>query len=124
MKSSRVVVTPTTAEDAREFLTELPWRIQAVTGRVDGEVRGIGGITMLPDGTCAVFLEASEEDCRKYPVTLHREALKFLAAAKARGIRKLVAQVDSSREAAIRWLERLGFEYAGMVDGEVVYIWQ
>src|SRR3990167_7521406 len=106
-----VQVKPTTADDVREFFPEaLPWRIKALTGRVGGQIKGIGGMAVLPDGTLAAFLEASEDDCRRYPITLHRAARRFLADARAQCVRKIMAKCDTGRVAAARWLERLGFE--------------
>lgn len=120
-----VEVAPTTPADVAEFLPDgLPWRIRAWTARRDSNVIGIGGIAYLPDGTMIAFLEASEEDCQKHRVTLHRMALRFFSQFKAQGARRIVAIVDAKREAAARWLKRIGFEPVGEVDGEVVYRWQ
>lgn len=125
MRKTDVVVTPTTPADVDQFCKDkLPFRIRAVTGRVNGEIKGIGGVTTLPDGTLVAFLEASEDDCKRYPVALHRAARRFLADMEARGIHRIVARLDSTRDAAGRWLERLGFKPTSVVDGETYYTWQ
>jgi topoisomerase IA-like protein len=111
---ARMTISPTTPADVEEFKHATPpYRIRAVTGRVDGRIVGIGGIAYLPDGTVAAFLEATDE-ARKYAVTLHKTALRSL-----KGYRKLVALCDPEIEAAPRWLKRLGFE---PVDGLEVYV--
>lgn len=119
-----ITVAPTTQDDVEAFLQTRPWRLKAVTGRVNGEIKGIGGIAFLPDGLAVAFLEASEDDCRRYPITLHRTAKAFLDDARGRGMRNILALVDSKREAADRWLKRLGFERIGESGGEVVYQWR
>jgi hypothetical protein len=101
-----VDVSPTTPGDVQRFLRQLPWRIRAMTAKVDGQIKGIGGVALLPDGTAIAFLEASEDDCKRYPLTLHRTAKKLFDDMKGR---KIVAILDHEREAAPRWLARLGF---------------
>lgn len=114
---------PTTPEDVASFIKEpLPYRIRAITGTVDGEIKGIGGLAYLPDGTAVAFLEMAE-GAERYKVTLHRAALRVIEEAKARGVRKIVAQADLTRDTAERWLDRLGFAPVE-VDGERVWIWQ
>ena len=88
------------------------------------EILGIGGLAMLPDGQTAAFLEVSEENAKKYPITLHKAARLILQQAKDLGLRRLVTRADTRREAAERYLQRLGFEFAGKDDGEVIYLWQ
>lgn len=108
-----MVISPTTPADVEEFKQQTPpYRIRAVTGRVDGRIVGIGGIAYLPDGTVAAFLEATDE-ARRHAVTLHREARKVLSEAARAGHRMVVALADTSIEAAPRWLKRLGFEPVG-----------
>lgn len=120
-----VEITNTTAADVLEFFDHpLPLRIRAKTVRIDGEIKGIGGLAFLRDGTRVAFLEAAEDDCRKYRVTLHRIARVFMTEARAAGIKRMVASFDGKREASKRWLARLGFEPVQMCDGEVFYLWQ
>lgn len=114
-----MTISPTTPDDVAEFgHATPPYRIRAVTGRVDGKIVGIGGIAYLPDGTVAAFLEATDE-ARRHAVTLNREARKALSEAAKAGHRVVVALADSSIEAAPRWLKRLGF---APVEGQEVYV--
>lgn len=116
-------VRPTVQADVDEFLGRpLPYRAQAFTGRVDGEIKGIGGIAYLPDGTAVAFLHLAK-DANRYAITLHKTARAIIAEAKKRGIRKLTAQADPAQPTAERWLARLGFEPVA-IDGERVWIWQ
>src|SRR5437762_2925276 len=118
-----VEITPTTPADVTEFFPKAQlWRIRALTARLDGKIIGIGGIATLPDGTMAAFLECEEEWARKYPLTLHKTALRVLADARLRGVRKLVAMSDDRRDAARRWLQRLGFEASTVLDGKQFYL--
>lgn len=119
----KIELRPTTQADVDEFLKRpSPYRIRAFTGWVDGEIKGIGGLAYLPDGTALAFLELAE-GARRYAVTLHKAALRTIEEAKARGVRKIVAQADTSYSTAERWLTRLGFEPVE-IDGQKVYLWQ
>lgn len=119
----RADVRPATLEDFQDFLGRPPpYRAQAFTGRVDGEIKGIGGIAYLPDGTAIAFLHLAK-DANRYAMTLHKTAMAVMALAEKRGIRKLTAQADPAQPTAERWLARLGFEPVA-VDGERVWIWQ
>lgn len=120
-----VTIEPTTSTDVAEFFpSDPPFRIRALTARLDGKVIGIGGITYRPDGIALAFLECSEEHCRKYPKRLHATAKRVIDEAKAAGIKRIIAKVDGSRERAAAWLKRLGFEPIGETDGQQVYQWQ
>lgn len=92
--------------------------------RVDGTIIGIGGVAYHSDGSTVAFIEASEADCKRYPVTLHKAALRTLADLKSKGVRRVIAKVDPSREAAGRWLLRLGFKRFTHIDGQDGYLWQ
>lgn len=118
-------VAPTTRDDVGAFFPQAsPWRIRALTASVDGKIIGIGGIAHHYDGSMVAFIEASEADCKRYPVTLHKAALRALKEWRALGIKRVFAKVDTSREAAGRWLLRLGFRRAGQIDGQDGYLWQ
>lgn len=120
-----VRLVPTTREHCEAFFpAALPWRIRALTALRGDEVIGIGGIAFPPEGQARAFLEVSEEMAKQYPVTLHKAAHAVLKQAQELGLRQLVTRADTRREAAERYLQRLGFEPAGEQDGEVVYLWQ
>ena len=115
---------PTTRRDIEEFFPKASnWRIKALTVRVDGEIKGIGGFAIMPNGVKIAFLEASEEDCKKYPVTLLRAAKRFFRELDP-GIVKLSATCDAARKAASGWLEHLGFKKTGIAGGEEVWQWR
>jgi len=114
-----IIVTPTTPEDVHEFRQATPpYRIRAVTGRVDGKIVAIGGLAYLPEGGVMAFLEATDE-ARKHAVTLHKEAKRALLSAARAGHRSVMALCDPEVAAAPRWLERLGFE---PVEDSKVYV--
>ena len=118
-------ITPTTAEDTKEFFPKAAsWRIRAKTVRINGTIVGIGGYSILPDGSRVAFLEASEEVCKEYPVILYRATIKFFEELKQRGTFRLIATCDSAREAAPRWLEHWGFIKVAVKNGEDIYKWQ
>lgn len=123
--STRATVSPTTAADVAAFFPKgISWRIRALTVRVDDTIIGIGGLAYLPDpdATVAAFIECSEDDARKYPVTLMKAAKMTLAMAREHGIRRMVALGDTARDAAPRFLERLGFRQAGTINGKKIYL--
>lgn len=99
-------------------------RVIALTARdEDGRIIGIGGVAFLKDGQRLAFTELTDE-ARKYPVALHKTALKLLDVARQRGIRRIVATADmAASPAAKRWLERLGF-IEHHYNGIAVYIWR
>lgn len=119
----KIDIRQTTQADVEEFLgRDLPYRAQAYTGRDGEDIKGIGGIAYLPDGTALAFLHLAK-GANRYAVTLHRMAKTILAEAAQRGIRKIIARADPAQPTAERWLTRLGFEPI-MVDGERIWIWQ
>lgn len=118
-------ISNTTSDDVREFFPKAqPWRIRAITVRVDGKVIGIGGYSILSNGKKVAFLEATEETIRAYPVILYRATRKFFDEIKAEGVFRMIACSDKNREAAERWLKYLGFSYLGKVENEDVWQWQ
>lgn len=125
MTNYSVRLVPTTQAHCEAFLpAPLPWRIRALTAIKGDEVLGIGGLAMLPDGTTAAFLEVSEENAKRHPITLHKAAHRILKMARDLGLKRLITRADLRREAAERYLSRLGFEYADTVDGEVYWAWR
>lgn len=123
-KHNEVSITPTTADDVREFYqVAIPWRIRALTVRVNGEIKGIGGYAILPDGNKVAFVEASEADCKRYRFALTRAVRRFFREVSDNGVRRLIACGVTFREASPRWLERLGFEMSGVIEGQTIYLW-
>lgn len=116
-------IRPTTLADCEAFYgRELPYRIKAYTGLIDGEVVCIGGLGFPHDGTIA-FADMKEA-VRQWPyaVELHRFARRVIAEAKAAGVNRIVARADASIEAAGRWLKRLGFE--PLTSDGTLWVWR
>ena len=115
---------PTTRADIAALDLDLAWRIRAETAVVDGAPVAVGGITYLPDGTVAAFVEPYDAISR-FPVGFTRAVRRGLAAARARGVRRIVAlaDVEGAGEAAERWLRRLGF-HPVEAPGALVYVWE
>jgi hypothetical protein len=121
----RVRLVPTTAEHVERYSgTMPPWRIKSITALRGDEVLGFGGIGFLPDGTTAGFIEASEEACRKHPITLYKAVQKIIAQARAAGVKRMVTHCDTSREAAERFLERIGFRFFAHWNGQDIWVWE
>jgi hypothetical protein len=118
----KVEIVPTKSEDIPDVIDgPLPFRIKGLTGKLGDEVLGVGGLAFLPDGTVAAFLIIKEE-ARKYPVALHKAALRTLAEARQMGIRKIVARAQKGLDAAAPWLARLGFK-PFVMDNEKFWVW-
>ena len=117
-------IRPTTKADCEAFYGKaLPYRIKAYTGLIDDEVVAIGGLGFPPEGPAIGFADL-KDIARQWPyaVELHRFARRVIAEAKAAGVPRIVAKADTSIEAAVRWLERLGFE---PLNGEgTLFIWR
>lgn len=117
-----VTLRPAVADDFRDLVgKDPPFRVQAITGELDGKPIGIGGIAHQPDGITTAFL-TFRGDARKVSVSLHRAALLTLESARKLGIRRIVAKADPDIERAEPWLLRLGFEPLEY-DGERFFVW-
>ena len=114
-----VVVRPATADDFIAFTGSLPHcRTRAWVGEIDGRIIGMGGVAYPPDGPVPVMWADYSEEARAHALTLHKQAVKFLASLDHK---RLVCVADKSVPATRRWLERLGFVASGKVtdDGEI-----
>ena len=120
---TRAVVRPSVAEDIPLFFDEpLPWRIKGLTGFIDGEPVGIGGIAFPPEGGPWVF-SSFKEEARAYPIEMHRAGLRLMKELRDQGVHSVRATVDEGIPAAERWLRRLGFKPTDRIDGTVVWTW-
>jgi hypothetical protein len=120
----RISITPTTPADVAEFFPRAsPWRIQALTVRVDGLIVGIGGYYYNTDGTRVAFVEAAEADCKRYRLALAKAARRFFREIDAQGVTRLCAEADLKREAAARWLQHLGFNEMHRTGNKSYWQW-
>lgn len=123
----KIELTPATEADCREAMRmfsgqerPIPMRVAAIAGRMDGKLLGVGGILFRPDGFRVAFLDVGDEG-RRYPVALHKAALKVIEMAKQAKVRRLVATSFGMHPKSPRWLIRLGFR-AQALDGGTAYV--
>ena len=99
----------------------LPFRVRGFTAELDGKILGLGGLAFLSTETTGIYLLLFD-GYEKFPITLHKAALKVLNMAREMGIKKLVSLADQDFPNAERWHERLGF-IPTMIYGQKVYQW-
>lgn len=99
---------PATAEDLRAFAGGPAPTAKAVAGVLDGAVVALGGLAFV-DGKVVAFCNVTPS-IRKYPVLIHRTALRVMADARRAGHRIIYAQPDPDEKNASKWLGRLGFK--------------
>lgn len=103
---------------------EVPVRIFAYTGRVDGKVIAVGGIALYANGARIAFCDVSDEG-RAYPLSLHRGAVMVLKAAKRLRIGTIVVlEGDDVHAKTPNWLAHLGFRRGTLIDGTKAFIWE
>lgn len=105
-----------TAADFAAFGREVPYTVRAWVIEKDGRPAAIGGY-FVKRGWAHVFSEIREPLPK---MTIWREAMKHLTALKM----PAVCEADPNVPGSGRFLERLGWEHAGTVDGREVYTWQ
>lgn len=116
-----IVLAPATAADFETvFGRAPPWRIRGMAAHRDGVCVAIGGLTYAPDGMAMAFY-AGTETVQRFPVAITKAVKAGLVAARARGVRRIVAECDTTIEAAARWLARLGFEPSDVPN---IWIWE
>ena len=120
--SSVVRIRPSMLADLEHLAWRNRHRLRAWTELVDGRVVGIGGVQIMEDGPVVAFVDLTEE-ARRYPLSLHRAAVRFMQELRRSGIRRVMATADPAQPAAERWLDRLGFSPVE-VDGTTIYLWQ
>lgn len=118
--SSIRLAAATAADFEAMFGTSPPWRIRGVAAREGGRTVALGGLAYTPDGQAMAFY-AGTEAVQRFPVAITRAVATGLKAARARGVRRIVADCDTSIEAAARWLARLGFRETEVPN---VWIWE
>jgi hypothetical protein len=103
-----IIIRPATAEDIAAFsdMANKP-SIRAWAAELDGRIVGLGGV-VLSRGRWLGFADLTPE-ARPYKMTIARAAIRFLADAKARGVKFIYVEADLSEPTSLRWLESLGF---------------
>ena len=124
--TERARLVPATAADFAELAARSPdtpsappVRVIAIAGKVGDRVIAIGGVAIWPNGVKQAFADIGPE-ARKYPVTLHRAALVTIDLARKHNIRQLRAVAAEPKEAAVRWLVRLGFKHVEGTEADYV----
>lgn len=107
---ARVEVAPASRADVEEMIGSVPATMTAVAARLDGRIIGIGGL-YFQHGRAVAFCDI-EPEMKRFPVLLHKTALRALRDASVR-YRYIFATVSRDEKNARRWLERLGFEPLG-----------
>lgn len=119
----RIEVRPTVADDLPHFFEDpLPWRIRAMTGVVNGEPVGIGGVAFPPGGGVLAFA-AFDDEARRFPVAMHRAGLRLMRELREAGVTSVRTLPEANIAAAERWLERLGFRPTDRIDDMVIWTW-
>ena len=116
-----ITMAPATAADfAAVFGCQPPWRIRGMAAHRNGACVALGGLAYGPDGQAHAFY-AGTETVQRFPVAITKAVKTGLVAARARGVRRIVAECDTTIEAAARWLARLGFRPTEVPN---VWIWE
>jgi len=98
--------------DVLEFAGRIPpYRIKAWTGRLNGEIMGIGGIGRHPEGYDLVFFDCKPEARTLGPVTLAKMGRRVMQEIQDMGLSRVYAEADENVEAAGPFLEWLGFKH-------------
>lgn len=112
---------PTTVADFEALVGGWPYaRFRGVTAHLDGAPVAFGGLSYHPDGSVIAFFHGYDVVPR-FPVAIHKAVKAGIAAARARGVKRIVAVCDASVPAAGRWLARLGFVQSDQPD---VWVWE
>jgi RimJ/RimL family protein N-acetyltransferase len=105
-----VIIRPATREDINGFIPikALP-TVKAWCMEVDGKIVALGGIARNAYSRWVGFIDLVDE-ARTHKVHIVRNAIRFLAACAADGIRYVYAEVSPDEPRALAFLTRLGFE--------------
>lgn len=115
---------PATAADFERLIGSRPVaRTRALAAILDGETLGIGGFLYMRDGTVWASMLVTPAG-RRFPAAIFRAGVLAMRLARRLGLREVLASPDISEPAAIRFLERLGFQLLGERGGEPVYRWR
>jgi hypothetical protein len=115
-------LSPTTQSDI-DAMTVVPLghRIRAETARVGDEIVGVAGFSHLPDGSLCAFAFLTDA-ARKRKIQLHKQALRGISDARARGAKRIIALASPDIPGAAKWLDRLGFSPV-LAGDQTIYVW-
>jgi hypothetical protein len=120
----RVTLAPATASDFEQLVGGRPCtRARLLAAKLGDGVIGLGGFLYMPDGTVWATMLVTPAG-RKFPAAVYRAGILAMRMARRIGLRQVFASADRTEPAAERFLERVGFERFGEVDGEVVFRWR
>lgn len=110
------VVRPATDADFQAFVGRKPPEIWlGMMAEREGRIVAMGVIAWNEDGKASGYFDAKE---RVSPLTIHKTALRMLAALKEAGEPVVFAGCDDMKVGARRWLKMLGFAYDGQVGAQ------
>lgn len=115
-----LVSRPATAADVREFYPDMTCSFRAWVCELDGKVEGIIGLALTRPIAC--MFSAFREALRPYlkSLTILRLIKRAEAAVKASRV-PVRAIAEPTEPTAPGMLERLGFEFELMNDGDAIY---
>jgi hypothetical protein len=102
----------------------LPFRIKAITLEIDGRVLGLGGLAFPPGGGPPWAFVQQCPEAKRYPISFHRAGLAAMQMIRDTGVPEVVATADADNEAALRWLERLGFVPVQHLGDKSLFVWR
>jgi hypothetical protein len=96
-------------------VTELAAPVTALAIEDDGTLLAVGGLMDLPDGGKRAFCNLAVP-AERFGLSLHKAGRRMIEAAWQSGAPYIITRADPTNEAAVRWLERFGFnsfQYGG-----------
>ena len=118
---TRVEIRPATAADIEAYYGQKADRtVRAHVAVVEGELAGIGGVT-VEQGRMMAFCDI-REGAQVGKLTVWRTAKAIMEKLATGG--PLAARPDPTKPNAPRFLQRLGFRYISTTpDGDDIYLW-
>jgi hypothetical protein len=103
-----LTIRPATAADIAAF-SDMPDKpsIRAMAAELDGRIVGLGGL-VFHRGRWLGFVDLLPE-ARPHKIAIARAAIRFIAQARADGIKFIYVEADLREPTALRWLHSLGF---------------
>lgn len=118
-----VTLLPATLADFEELGNVPPYRTKAWTARKDGQLLGVGGAMILPDGVRYAFVDMKPGiDRKRYALAIHKAGKAAVKELVRMGGGRIVATMKNGTPRAREWLLRLGFEECGTGGGNPVFV--